>query len=481
MLRLAPSLAFVLLLPSQVPGATVVWKVSEDGNGHCYEFVPDEVHWPEAKKLAENRTPPNGFGKGHLVTISDAAENHFLATVFPKPKDIWIGFTDRGSEGEWRWIDDTFGIWQDSKVFSHPVRTAYANWCRGSPGSTTGKKPPSERNYAITNWAKWAGLWNDVPLDWGNPFIVEYEPLVYGPTFSTKTAQRAIAPIPSGTNSPIPAVKAQTAAMKRIQEALGENPSFAKLLSHANSIRTHATENPAVHYCLLEKAASTALTKRDYLTMMEATRRLRSSFNMPRDCGHKYLTAAFDKTDIRDYEDYAIIARCALEESHWLADPSTAELLLSTVELALQAARRSRDSDLRAFVETKLVDARAYAQRALAFREALEQLDSNPIDPHANLTVGKYLCNYQGKWDRAMTYLALGADPDIATAAKAELQLGQPTPEECLALARGWRNTVEKQPAFGERAAYWYRKAIAGLQGLQRISAERELARTTNQ
>ena len=70
-----------------------------------YELIPDKMTWKQAKVDAENRG-------GHLATITSAQEwaniESALGKDFLKGPDwqysTWIGATDEGSHGNWRWI-----------------------------------------------------------------------------------------------------------------------------------------------------------------------------------------------------------------------------------------------------------------------------------------------------------------------------------------------------------------------------------------
>ena len=80
---------------------------------------------------------------GHLVTINDPAENDFVLNTFanaPGSGRVWIGFTDRDSEGTFSWIS------------GQP--SGYTNWSPGEPNNAGGSE-----NYALMYSGN--GLWND--------------------------------------------------------------------------------------------------------------------------------------------------------------------------------------------------------------------------------------------------------------------------------------------------------------------------------
>jgi hypothetical protein len=112
------------------------WKITAGGNGHAYEFVYEgDLTWEAARIAAALRVPPPGYKSGHLASIASVAENEFLFGLNYFTGEAWIGFTDEVVEGEWRWIDDTPGVWQDPSTFPTPVQTApYVNWTSGCCG-----------------------------------------------------------------------------------------------------------------------------------------------------------------------------------------------------------------------------------------------------------------------------------------------------------------------------------------------------------
>lgn len=125
--------------------------ITNPANGHRYTVITEVPSWTEAQ------TKAIGLG-GNLVTINDLKEENWLKETFGEKGLFWIGFTDRETEGIWKWISGQ--------------SSTYTHWAAGEPSNSGGNE-----NYAVMNW-NWPtdGGWNDVinekPIQAG---IVEIE------------------------------------------------------------------------------------------------------------------------------------------------------------------------------------------------------------------------------------------------------------------------------------------------------------------
>ncbi len=113
--------------------------------------------WFEAQQLALE------LG-GNLVTINSAEENDFLARQFSHLTQAYIGFTNDGIPGQWRWVDGSnvgYTNWNDWDGI---------NWAE--PNNWGGNESVA---VIILNGSdsRWNGRWNDVPEDVSAVGIVE--------------------------------------------------------------------------------------------------------------------------------------------------------------------------------------------------------------------------------------------------------------------------------------------------------------------
>jgi len=107
--------------PPDARTPTVPFDAVEFG-GHFYKVYPERMTWHDAKRFCEE------LG-GHLVTITSAQEQSFVADLARRsaiPGSTWIGLTEEGHLGDWRWVTD------------EPL--AYRNWAKGEPNSREGKE-----------------------------------------------------------------------------------------------------------------------------------------------------------------------------------------------------------------------------------------------------------------------------------------------------------------------------------------------------
>ena len=100
--------------------------------------------WFEARSFCQR----TALHVGELASVPDQATNVFLTTL--TSARAWIGGTDDGSEGDWRWSDGT--PW------------SYDSWKVNEPNNAGGIQHYSVINYeGIGNWDDDRG-WNKMPF-----------------------------------------------------------------------------------------------------------------------------------------------------------------------------------------------------------------------------------------------------------------------------------------------------------------------------
>ncbi|XP_076796085.1 C-type lectin domain family 4 member F isoform X2 [Arvicanthis niloticus] len=78
-------------------------------SGHFYYFSRDKKSWHEAENFCVSQG-------AHLASVTSQEEQSFLVQI-TNGVYYWIGLTDQGSEGNWRWVDGTSFNYAQSKGF----------------------------------------------------------------------------------------------------------------------------------------------------------------------------------------------------------------------------------------------------------------------------------------------------------------------------------------------------------------------------
>jgi alpha-tubulin suppressor-like RCC1 family protein len=132
--------------------------------GHYYEFVPGSHSWSGARTLALSKTF-NGLS-GYLANLTSADENSFVKTKIGT--DVWIGGSDEGTEGVWKWMDgpEAGQIFWNGLASGSAPSGRYANWYSGEPNQG------GDEDYA--QFYVGTGQWNDLGSGSRLGFLVEY-------------------------------------------------------------------------------------------------------------------------------------------------------------------------------------------------------------------------------------------------------------------------------------------------------------------
>ena len=113
--------------------------------GHWYKAFFEKVSWKKAKQRCEEMG-------GYLVCVGSASENRFVAKLCSGNRQIYLGGTDEGTTGKWRWIN------------GEPFR--FTAWGRGIPNGR------GTQHYLSMHHAD---VWDDNLEDNGNGFVCEWD------------------------------------------------------------------------------------------------------------------------------------------------------------------------------------------------------------------------------------------------------------------------------------------------------------------
>ncbi|XP_076583544.1 uncharacterized protein LOC143318905 [Chaetodon auriga] len=104
---------------------------------HCYYTSVGKKNWKLSRDYCQNKG-------ADLAIITSQEEMNFINGLYPSDKEVWIGLTDEGVEGQWKWVDGT------------PMTTSF--WGKNQPNSFDGRNQD-----CVEFWhhASGVGDWND--------------------------------------------------------------------------------------------------------------------------------------------------------------------------------------------------------------------------------------------------------------------------------------------------------------------------------
>lgn len=284
---------------------------------------------------------------------------------------------------------------------------------------------------------------------------------------------------------PIPEEAAQAKALDLIREVYAADYAAAKTSDKKADLArkmiqkaTESKDDPASCFVLLRVARDLAVQAGQADVAFQAIDALLRSYQI--DAHAMKVDALTNAAKLASKpEQHEIIAQLAqqiMEEA--VASDNFGEAS-QLGEMALASARESKKRELQKQIAERNREITELSQAYAEVIPAMAKLEQTPIDPEANLAVGKYLCLIKGNWDKGISMLALGTDE--ALKALAIKELGEVVDSQAqVTLGDGWWKLAEKEKDTAQkqlegRAAYWYRQALSGLTGLVKDKVERRL------
>ena len=104
-------------------------------NGNYYELVNDGMCWRDAKEECEEKG-------GHLAIITSQDEESFIENLIEKNRasniyHFWLGASDEGEEGVWKWLDGKV-FWRGGPAAQggQSVDGMYQKWLPSQPNNS---------------------------------------------------------------------------------------------------------------------------------------------------------------------------------------------------------------------------------------------------------------------------------------------------------------------------------------------------------
>ncbi len=251
-------------------------------------------------------------------------------------------------------------------------------------------------------------------------------------------------------------------------------------------------DDSAGKYALLDTARRIAEQAGDLRLTLRACDQLAESFDIMVMPLKESALDACRKTarQSSELQQLASQSLAVAEEAVKIGDYAAAQRLATA---AGEVARKSRDKELIALVTDSSKEITRLAVTYEQANDAFERLRTDPKDATSHLVVGKFLCFEKGDWESGLPHLAQGSDVQLAELAKEDQEgankdqkLEEEEPEGAsrseawAALGDGWLRysksaKEEEQTRATVRAAFWYRKALPTLTGLNRVKVEKTL------
>ena len=284
---------------------------------------------------------------------------------------------------------------------------------------------------------------------------------------------------------PVPSVENLAAAKKLIGDVYKDEYAAAqnstqewelakKLLASAKESRS----DPIARYALLEIVVNIASGIGDIDTAEEAIAILEQEYAIDTLQMRARLLRDVSKTLRTPNQQKPFVGRISLLVEEAVA-ADRYDLAGPLADLALDLARKAHSQELAKGVLAAKRELDGFEKEYNNVKAALETLQSDPVEPAANLQVGRYRCFVKNDWENGIPMLALGSDAELKRLALLELK-PEPVIDDWVTLGDGWwKQAAELNGTQAWNVAihssFYYQQALSALAGLEKARVEKIL------
>lgn len=226
---------------------------------------------------------------------------------------------------------------------------------------------------------------------------------------------------------------------------------------------------------LLEVAAEIAFQAEDYSTASSDCRELAALNGEAPTLEKLAQLLAQNSSRITGVADKEQLARTAVRLAVMCVAVDLFPQARRLAEIAAAAAADAGRSDLQTASRLVLADVARAEPLYARVRPLQDVLATQPDDLDANRELGAFLCAVKADWQNGLPMLLKSGNSELVAAAEKEWQLGSQSSSH-VDMADAWwevsQKTVDASLAagFGQRAKYWYLKALAAVAAEDRLS-----------
>jgi hypothetical protein len=310
------------------------------------------------------------------------------------------------------------------------------------------------------------------------------------------TAVTHSGPMRTGVLMPVPNDAARQTALAQLKEVLKDEFAKAKgaegqlaLAGRLAQLAQQETEkDPAMGYVAAEQSLEIAVRQCDVGLASQLVGGFTAHFDLD---AWKLKSTTLNQLGhtAKNSDQRASLAKAALEQIDKATAGDRFEIAVELAGTATFLSSQLKETALRDIAKEASDRTRRIQQGAQEAQAASDALLTNPKDPDANLTVGKFRCFLKDDWRFGLPLLALGSDEPLKRLVAAET--ANPTDSsEQTKLADQWWDLAEKTAAdkseaakkdewtvkpMRARAVYWYRRALPRLSGLALAKSQKRI------